>query len=402
MSTNRLALAREAVRPSLKARLMLSGPAGAGKTYSALEIAAVLGDRVLLIDTEKESALTYASDFAFTHLPWAPPFDPRELGSTLVQAAADYDVIVVDSLSHFWGGQGGTLDIADGKFGGWKTARPAQNDAVDGILSSPAHVIVCVRSAIEHVQETDPKTGKQVVRKLGLAPKQDKDLEYELNLAVEIDIDHRIAVAKSRTTVIPVGQMFAPGHARDLAVAYKDWLAGGEPFADLEIRAGIDRAAKALTGNARAALLDAWRNNGLPRVDLLTESQAVLARTLIDAASSVPTETSGAAAPSAAGFQEDTAAPEQGTGAGDAEGEAAEPAPVNRAGNRDSNDPAQSQPRLWSALQAGLAEWQKANEATRADVLLFVASVVDREVASTKELRVNDAHAVLDALKAVA
>lgn len=407
MSTNRLALAREAVRPSLKARLMLSGPAGAGKTYSALEIATVLGDRVLLIDTEKESALTYASDFAFTHLPWAPPFDPRELGSTLVQAAADYDVIVVDSLSHFWGGQGGTLDIADGKFGGWKTARPAQNDAVDGILSSPAHVIVCVRSAIEHVQETDPKTGKQVVRKLGLAPKQDKDLEYELNLAVEIDIDHRIAVAKSRTTVIPVGQMFAPGHARDLAVAYKDWLAGGEPFADLEIRAGIDRDAKALTGNARAALLDAWRNNGLPRVDLLTESQAVLARTLLETASLLSHETSAAGAGYESARSEDVGpttadepapavapAVEPGPGAGPAEGEAARPAPDRYAGTRTHGEGiTDAQLRKIGALMKGQS---------RDQALAIASSVVGRDVESRNDLTKREAMTLIDALEAQA
>ena len=68
-------------------------------------------------------------------------------------------------------------------------------------------------------------------------------------------------------------------------------------------------------------------------------------------------------------------------------------------GNRDSNDPASSHERLWGALQAGLAEWQKANDASRADVLLLVSSVVDREVASTKELTVNEARAVLDRLK---
>jgi hypothetical protein len=32
-----------------------------------------------MIDTEKESALTYADDFTFDHLPWDPPFEPREL-----------------------------------------------------------------------------------------------------------------------------------------------------------------------------------------------------------------------------------------------------------------------------------------------------------------------------------
>lgn len=284
---SRLTLAREGVRPSLKARLMISGPAGAGKTYSALEIAAVLGDRVLIIDTEKESALTYADQFQYSHLPWAAPYDPRELGRTVIEAGADYDVVVIDSMSHFWAGTGGTLDIADGKFGGWKTARPAQTDAVEGLLSTTAHVIVCVRSKIEHVQEQDPRTGKQVVKKLGMAPKQDNDLEYELNLAVEISIEHHIAVSKSRTTAVPVGQVFAPGHARDLAVAYRDWLAGGEPFAPAKVRATLDSRIKDLDGAQTRTLIDAWRANGLPKVELLTVSQAELASTLITTAVAV-------------------------------------------------------------------------------------------------------------------
>lgn len=280
---SRLADVRPAVRPSLKARLMLSGPAGAGKTYSALEIASVLGDTTLVIDTEKESALTYADEFVFTHLAWREPFDPRELGHVLTEAATDYDVIVIDSLSHFWGGQGGTLDIADGKFGGWKTARPAQNDAVQAILAAGAHVIVCVRSAIEHVQELDSRTGKQVVKKLGMAPKQDKDLEYELNLAAEISIEHKISVSKSRTTAVPVGREFAPGHARDLGKVYAEWLGSGEPFAPLEVRGQIDMARKALSADQKRDLWEAWQRNALPPPDLLTESQAARAQTLIEA-----------------------------------------------------------------------------------------------------------------------
>lgn len=73
-------------------------------------------------------------------------------------------------------------------------------------------------------------------------------------------------------------------------------------------------------------------------------------------------------------------------------------APKNRAGNRDSNDPAQSQERLWGAMQARLKQWQEDNNAERADVLLYVASVIDRQIASTTELTVNEAHAVLDSL----
>lgn len=286
---SRLTNARPAVRPSLKARLMLSGPAGAGKTYTALEIASVLGENTLVIDTERESSLTYADEFTFTHLPWHEPFDPRELAAELPKAAVDFDVIVIDSLTHFWGGQGGTLDIADGKFGGWKTARPAQNDIVQSILATPAHIIVCVRAQIEHVQELDTKTGKQVVKKLGLSPKQDKDLEYELNLAAEIDIDHRISISKSRTTAVPVGRTFAPMHARDLAKQYGAWLESGEPFADDDARAALDTARSALSADQKRELWAAWQANGLPAdLSLLTVSQAVLAGTLINSVTVEP------------------------------------------------------------------------------------------------------------------
>lgn len=290
---SRLALAKPAVRPSLKARLMLSGPAGSGNTYSALEIATELGRDILVIDTERESALTYADDFAFTHLPWHAPYDPRELGQTLAEAGDQHDVIVVDSFAHFWTGSGGTLDIADGKFGGWKTARPAQVDVVDGILGCSAHVIICVRSKIEYVQEEVVQDGrkKQTVKKLGMAPQQDATLEYELNLAAEIDIEHRIAVSKSRTVQIPVGRMFQPGHARDLGKAYGDWLMSGEAFADLTVRAAVDTARRALTEDQKRDLWRAWQEQGLPaNAQLLTESQAAVAMSLIEAVREPHTE----------------------------------------------------------------------------------------------------------------
>lgn len=286
---SRLQNAKPAIRPSLKARLMLSGPAGSGKTWSGLEIATVLGSNILVIDTEKESALTYADNFTFTHLPWRAPFEPRELAAVLVEAAETHDVILVDSFSHFWTGSGGTLDIADGRFGGWKTARPAQTDVVDGILSTPAHVIICVRSKMEYAQEEVSEGGrkKQTVKKLGMAPQQDATLEYELNLAAEIDIDHRINVSKSRSAAVPVGRAYTAGHAADLARDYAAWLASGEPFADLEVQAAIDKRRAALDPEAKKALWARWQANGLPAdLSLLTESQAVTAADLLDAVAS--------------------------------------------------------------------------------------------------------------------
>lgn len=233
---SRLTLARAAIRPAMRGKVMLSGPAGAGKTYTALVIAETLAladDPILHIDTEKESALTYADGFQFEHLRWAPPFDPRELQDTLIDASGKYGVVVIDSFSHFWRGSGGVLDIANGRFTGWKDARPAQVDVVEAILECDAHVIVCCRSKMDHVQEELPG-GKKVVTKLGMAAIQDDDLEYEVNVAIEMDMQHVLHVGKSRTNAIPVGRQFGAGHAPEFASLYRDWLKGGEPVAPRE------------------------------------------------------------------------------------------------------------------------------------------------------------------------
>lgn len=253
---SRLANARPAVRPALKSRALLSGPPGSGKTRTALIIATTLvadldDPKILVVDTEKESALTYADDFTFDHLRWNAPFDPRELGRELVAAGKQYDAVITDSLSHFWRGEGGVLDIAGGKYTGWADARPAHADLVEGILGCDAHVILCVRSKVAHEQVNEG--GKWVVKKLGMQPITDDDLEYEINVALSIDMDHSLTVSKSRTTEVPVGRVFKSGHAEDFAVLYRDWLAGGEPPADGDVVAALVARIEALPEDARKA-----------------------------------------------------------------------------------------------------------------------------------------------------
>lgn len=237
MTGSRLGQARPAIRPALKARALLSGAPGSGKTRSGLIILTTLladieAPRILVIDTEKESALTYADDFTFDHLRWQPPFEPRELGRVLLEAGGEYDGVMCDSLSHFWRGEGGVLDIAGGKFTGWADARPAHADLVEGILGCDAHVVLCVRAKVAHEQVQEG--GKWVVKKLGMQSITDDELEYEINVALDLDMDHSMTVSKSRTTEVPVGRSFKAGHAEDFAVIYRDWLAGGEPPASRE------------------------------------------------------------------------------------------------------------------------------------------------------------------------
>jgi Holliday junction resolvasome RuvABC ATP-dependent DNA helicase subunit len=51
----------KAERKQHKPKLALTGPSGAGKTYSALLIASGMGNRIAVIDTENGSASLYAN-----------------------------------------------------------------------------------------------------------------------------------------------------------------------------------------------------------------------------------------------------------------------------------------------------------------------------------------------------
>lgn len=255
---SRLRGVKPAVRPKMYGRGMIAGPSGAGKTWTLLSIATYLaafeyflaagGDPktmepgdidiskvqkkdILVMDTEKESALTYADVFEFDHLAWRAPYDPSELNDTLAELSENPPLVtIVDTFSKFWQGQGGTLDIAGAAIGGWKVARPVQEALIEQILATNCHVLLGVRSKMEYLIEGGK--GNQTVTRLGLAPVQDDALMYEMNVSLDIDMQHQITVSKSRTPAVPVGRMYPAGLERKLAEDYADWLAGGIPPAN--------------------------------------------------------------------------------------------------------------------------------------------------------------------------
>lgn len=249
MPASRAKQVKPAVRPAMPARLMLSGVAGSGKTWSALTIARILvgpEGRVVLIDTETDSALTYADEHTFEHLPWTPPFDPRDLAATIRDLSDGITTaIVVDSLTHFWEGDGGTLSIAHGRFTGWKEATPVQDDMVDAILRSRSHVIACVREKVHY--DVSEGGGKQKVEKVGLAPKQRDGLDYEFNVAVSIDAAHEATVHKTRCRRLS-GRVYRPNHIDEFATAYAEWLAGGQPVVSAEQAAELRALVGGLPG----------------------------------------------------------------------------------------------------------------------------------------------------------
>lgn len=224
----------DAHRQAAKAKLALSGGPGWGKTWTALRVARVLSPDgvVMVIDTEHESAKLYApkpgqppgpGEFEFKHAPWEPPYDPRELTEAILHYAKHVDVLIVDSGSHFWQGEGGTLDVASGKFTGWKEARPIQRALVEAIVRAPCHLIFCMRSKVEYAQTTG-KDGKQKVERLGQADIQSDEMPYEFTVAAELDAQHQLTITKTRCRDLPLGRVYAPEHEIDMAATLLAWL----------------------------------------------------------------------------------------------------------------------------------------------------------------------------------
>lgn len=226
----------QAVRRGNRARVALAAPAGGGKTFTALTLAVELakGGDILVIDTERGSASLYADEFEFKTIRFEPPYDPRELAAVLAQVGPSFAVIVIDSLSHFWMGAGGTLDIVDAgaarargnTYAGWKDGTPAQTQMVDAMLNSPAHVIATMRSKTEYVLEQ--KNGKSVPVKVGMAPVQRDGIEYEFTVTADLDIDHHLMVGKTRCRPLS-GKTYAAGNAAEMGRVLAAWLDEAPP-----------------------------------------------------------------------------------------------------------------------------------------------------------------------------
>jgi len=220
---------KKATKSPAKLRAALFGPSGAGKTFTALRIAAGLGGPVAVIDTERGSASKYADRFAFDVLDLEHAGIPSYQGAIEAAAQAGYPVLVIDSLSHGWQELLQEVDrLANAKYRGntwsaWSEGTPKQRALVNAILTYPGHVIATMRSKTEWSIESDGK-GKQKPVRVGLAPEQGKGIEYEFDLLLEISPDHIGRVIKDRTGKFQDELLEKPGEEFGKALA--KWLAG--------------------------------------------------------------------------------------------------------------------------------------------------------------------------------
>lgn len=230
-------------RKKSKIRLGLVGPSGAGKTLGGLYLAyGITGDwsKVALIDTEHERGRFYAnrSDFPiptgeFLYASMTSPFSPEKYKEYVRKAAeivGEDGVIVIDSFSHAWDNEGGVLDIKSqiaaqkgkNEYSAWDEAGKIQNDLINTILSVNAHTIVTMRAKMAYAMEQDER-GKTKPVKIGLAPVQRENAEYEFDTILNVGINHIAQIGKDTTFLDAWTGVITP----ELGAQIHSWLDNG-------------------------------------------------------------------------------------------------------------------------------------------------------------------------------
>lgn len=215
-----------AKRSAAKLKIAIGGASGSGKTLSSLILGygllktehpdwsddAIWG-KIAVIDTESHSSSLYVGKQVgavtvggFQVLDFPPPYEPKLACDAIdICVNAGMEMVIIDSLSHFWIGEGGSLDkqgkIAErtgNSWSSWRSVTPEHNRLVDKMLQSPVHLIACMRAKTAYEQVTG-SNGKKAVKSIGMELQMRDGISYEFTTVFMLDYDHVASPSKDRT-----------------------------------------------------------------------------------------------------------------------------------------------------------------------------------------------------------
>jgi AAA domain len=232
---------RKAEKKKSKLRIGLAGTSGSGKTYSALLLAkGLVGDwsKVCVVDTEQGSADLYDSLGGYNVITLTAPFTPeRYIDAIKTAEDAGMEVIIIDSITHEWDGQGGILEYVDqltkasaskNSYTVWGKATPRHNAFIQAILQSPAHIITTVRRKQDYAMTTDGQ-GKTKVEKQGMKEVTREGFEYELTLSFSLTQNHLAEPSKDRTGIFMGNSQYdAFRITEETGKTLRDWAEQGK------------------------------------------------------------------------------------------------------------------------------------------------------------------------------
>jgi hypothetical protein len=199
---------QQAVQLAKPIKLLIYGPTFAGKTFSSLKIAVgiVMKKRgctedeaykhIMLYDTEYGRGALYGKMGPYYYIAKEPPYTTESLMQDIIElnALPEIDVIIIDSLTHYWSKDGGILDqkAAKDKQGGnsytnWQEFTAKFNKMLDALLASSKHIIVTARAKSDTTLTVDSVTNKSVPKTFGLKPELRDGIEFEFDVVLNID-----------------------------------------------------------------------------------------------------------------------------------------------------------------------------------------------------------------------
>ena len=183
----------KAVRMGSRVVIGIAGQSGEGKTYTALKLARGMVDNaseIGFLDTENKRGSLYSDilDGPFMIGDLYPPFSPARYADAIKEFQnAGVKVLVIDSGSHEWEGEGGCEDIANApllngkRMADWKRAKAEHKKFMNAMLQSDMHIILCLRAR----EKTDFKNPKAPVS-LGVQPICEKNVLFEMTASMKI------------------------------------------------------------------------------------------------------------------------------------------------------------------------------------------------------------------------
>jgi len=195
-----------ATRGVVKPLIGTYGKSGGGKTRSALILArGIVGPagKITLIDTENRRGSIFADVIpgGYRVLNFDAPFSPARYKAAVELAAKDSDIVVVDSMTHEWDGEGGVLDMQEAelhrmagddwgkrekcKMAAWIKPKQEHKFFVQYLLRCPLPVICCLR-AQEKTHMVKGQRGMEVVTDEFTTPIADPRFIFEMLINVEV------------------------------------------------------------------------------------------------------------------------------------------------------------------------------------------------------------------------
>lgn len=259
---------REAKREGARLVIGLQGISGSGKTFTGLQLGYGLADfnssKLGFICTENRRGSLYADSLVnekgeiqrFLIGDLTPPFSPaRYIEAIREFEKAGVEVLIIDSVSHEWAGQGGCYDIAKNttkRIDDWLTAKNEHKKFMNAMLQSNMHIIACIREAPK-TDFSDPKNPKQI----GLMPIQESQFVFELTASLQMQSEGR----QQNVLKCPAELRHILGRQTDYITAadgkaLRDWVDGARQL-DPKVEAYRNRL-QSVTENGEQYIINAW------------------------------------------------------------------------------------------------------------------------------------------------